>query len=305
MPEITTEPAAAKPAPRLRDRWLAIGLLACTALSFWPVARWATTRTLAHEQLKQSFVLLLFAGLWIAFTHRKALRLQLHLDNTGLVCLLTSYACVAGAVLLQTPLLILAGLVAAVAGTVQVGFGSRALRRTVPLLAAFSLFLLFVLLFPVLDWPLRQMAGVESVRLLQSFGLASQLRIVTNPEVQLQLINPHGIFIVATECNGFGLISSSLLLGTIGLLHRRARWWSFPGLLTLAVAFAFTMNLLRIATIVLLAPRFPGHYNVLHETAGLIALYAGLAAVWLLTGWEPKRPSAANTEKPASADAGS
>ncbi len=301
MPENTTETPATRSAWRSRDRWLAGGLLACTALAFWPVARWATTQTFAHEQLKQSFFILAFAGVWIALAHRKALRLHLHLDRTGLVCLLTSYACVAGAVLLQAPLLILAGLVAAVAGAVEVGFGARALRRTVPLLAAFSLFLLFVLLFPVLDWPLRQMAGVESVRLLQSFGLVSQLQIVARPDVQLWLVNEHGTFVVATECNGFGLISSSLLLGTIGLLHRRARWWSFPGLLTLAVAFAFTMNLLRIATIVLLAPRFPGHYNVLHETAGLIALYAGLGAVWLLTGWEPKRRTPNGTPPPAEA----
>ncbi len=279
-------PASSAVGPR--DRWLAFGLLAFTALAFWPALRWVASQTFAREQLKQSFFIMVLAGLWIAWERRSALRLSLQLDNTSLLWLLSSYACIAGALLLKTPLLVLAGLVAAAGGTVQVLFGSRALQRTVPLLAAFALVILFVLLFPVLDWPLRKMAGVESVRLLQSFGLASHLQVVANPDVQLQLLNQHGTFLVATECNGFGLISSSLLLGTIGLLYRRAKWWSFPGLLALGLLLAFTMNLLRISTIVLFAPKFPGHYHALHETAGLIALYAGLGAVWLLTGWQPK-----------------
>jgi exosortase/archaeosortase family protein len=282
----TPAPAAAPGNPR--DRWLALGLLAFTALAFWPAARWVTSQAFAREQLKQSFFIMILAGLWIAWERRASLRLALQLDNTGLLWLLASYACVAGALLLKTPLLVLAGLVAAAGGAVQIVFGSRALRRTVPLLAAFALVILFVLLFPVLDWPLRKMAGVESARLLQSFNLASHLVVSTQPEVQLRLINEHGTFVVATECNGFGLITSSLLLGTIGLLYRRAKWWTFPGLLTLGVALAFTMNLLRISAIVALATTFPGHYTALHETAGLVALYSGLGAVWLLTGWQPK-----------------
>ena len=284
-PSTTTPPT---PAIRSRDRWLAVGLLAFTALAFWPTARWVASQAFAHEQLKQSLFIMVLAGLWIAWDRRRSLRLAPQLDNTGLLWLLASFTCIAGALLLKTPLLVLAGLVAAAGGAVQVVFGSRALQRTVPLLAAFALVILFILLFPVLDWPLRKMAGVESVRLLQSFGLASHLQIVTKPDLQLQLINEHGTFVVATECNGFGLISSSLLLGTIGLLYRRAKWWTFPGLLALGVLLAFTMNLLRIATIIGLAPRFPGHYTALHETAGIIALYAGLGAVWVLTGWQPK-----------------
>jgi exosortase/archaeosortase family protein len=284
------DPSAKVPSSSARrDRWLALGVLAFTALAFWPAARWVASQTFAHEQLKQSFFIMVLAGLWIAWERRDSLRLSLQLDNTGLFWLLASYGCIAGALLLKTPLLVLTGLVAAAGGTVQVVFGPRALRRTVPLLAAFALLILFVLLFPVLDWPLRKMAGVESVRLLQSFGLASHLQVVANPGVQLELLNEHGTFIVATECNGFGLISSALLLGTVGLLYRRARWWTFPGLLALGLLLAFTVNLLRIATIVLLAPRFPGHYAALHETAGIVALYTGLGAVWLLTGWQPAR----------------
>lgn len=105
--------------------------------------------------------------------------------------------------------------------------------------------------------------------------------------MKLTLAANGGQFVVATECNGFGLITSSLLLGTILLLYRRAAWWKFPGLLLMCVAVAFVFNMLRIASIVLLAPSFPRHYTLLHETAGLIALYSGLGLVWLLAGWRP------------------
>ena len=136
----------------------------------------------------------------------------------------------------------------------------------------------------MLDWPLRQMAGVESARFLKSIGLASQLAIQQDPDIRLLLLTPSQTFIVATECNGFGLITSSLLLGLIRLLYCRAAWGWFVTLLPLCVLVAFVFNFLRIAVIVLLAPRFPAHYDVLHEIAGLVALYSGLGVVWLLTG---------------------
>jgi len=284
----TNTPVDSDRAPSPRDRWLAGALLASTALAFWPVVSWLAAQTFAREQLKQSFFILVLAGIWIALEQRRSLRLRLQVDNTGIASILAAYACIAGAVFLKTPLLVLAGVVAAAAGAVQIVFGGHALRRAFPLLAAFALLILFVLLFPVLDWPLRQMAGVESARLLQSLGLASHLQISPGPEVQLQLVNPHGTFTVATECNGFGLISSSLLLGAICLLYRRARWWKFPGLLALSLLLAFAANLWRIAAIVLLAPSFPGHYNALHETVGIVALYTGLGTVWLITGWRRK-----------------
>ncbi len=284
----TNTPVDSDRVPSPRERWLAGALLAATALAFWPIVTWLAAQTFAREQLKQSFFILVLAGLWIAVEQRRSLRLRLQVDNAGIACVLAAYACIAGAVFLKTPLLILAGVVAAAAGAVQIVFGGHALRRAFPLLAAFALLILFVLLFPVLDWPLRQMAGVKSVQLLQSFGLASQLQVVANPDVQLQLVNPHGTFTVATECNGFGLISSSLLLGTICLLYRRASWWKFPGLLALSLLLAFAANLWRIAAIVLLAPSFPEHYHALHESVGIVALYTGLGTVWLLTGWQRK-----------------
>lgn len=270
----------------------AVALLLITGVVFWPAARWLASQAFAREQLKQSALILILAGAWIAWEKRHALRVNLQLSNTTLGWFLASYALAAGAIFLNTPILILAGLAAAAAAAVNYVYGGQAFRRTFPLLSVFALFILCVLLFPVLDWPLRQMAGIEAARFLKSVGLASQLVVNRYPEIKLLLVTDKQSFVVATECNGFGLITSSLLLGTILLLYRRARWWRYLLLLPLCVAVAFVFNFLRISAIVLLAPRFPNHYSILHETAGLIALYAGLALVWLMTGVRSRASSA-------------
>jgi exosortase/archaeosortase family protein len=273
---------------RRQDFWLALGVLVFTAIVFWPPLHWLASQTFAREQLKQSFILVLMAGAWIAFEKRRTLRLHLQFSNVALLWMLAAYALAAAALIFKTPVLILAGLVAAAGGAVNYTFGGQAFRRTLPLLSVFAVLILCVLLFPVLDWPLRQMAGIESARLLKAAGLASQLAVTPEPDIRLLLVTPHQTFLVATECNGFGLITSSLLLGLIRLLYRRAGWTWFLVLLPLCAAVAFVFNFLRISTIVLLAPRFPAHYHALHEVAGLIALYAGLGVVWLITGARQK-----------------
>jgi exosortase/archaeosortase family protein len=290
MSTATALPERGVPAHRLppwRDLALAGGLLAITALIFWPAVRWIATETFAHEQLKQSFWILLLAGAYMAWSSRASLRPVLVLSNTALAWLLTAYVLAAAAAWWKAPLLVLAGLVAAVAGVVEFAFGAQPGRRTRALLVVFGAFLLFVLAFPVLDWPLRRMAGIEAGRLLTELGFASQLAVHPGPPPKLLLFANQRVFEVAAECNGFGLISSSFLLALLLALYRRARWWTILWQVPFCVGLAFVFNLLRIATIVVLTPRFPNHYGLLHETAGIIALYTGLGAVWLVTAWRP------------------
>jgi exosortase/archaeosortase family protein len=286
MPESTT----VVPSSSRRQDWLfATGLLLLTAVVFWPTTHWLASQTFAHEQLKQSFFLVVLAGIWIAWEKRHVLQLDLTLSNVTLGWLFASYLLAGCALLFKTPLFVIAGLVAAAGGAVNYVFGSRAFKRTLPLLLVFAALIFCVLLFPILDWPLRQMAGVEAARLLKSFGLAPYLAVSPKPPVTLLLVTGGQTFVVATECNGFGLITSSLLLGLIRLFYRRAKTLAFLLLLPLCVGVGFVFNFLRISSIVLLAPRFPNHYAALHETAGLIALYAGLGLVWFLTGARHKR----------------
>jgi len=288
------EPAGSTGA-RSKDIGMAVLLLAFTAAVFWPAARWIATQTFAQEQLKQSFFVLVLAGGWMAWEKRAHLALHMRLGNASLAWLVVSYVLAGGAVFLHAPLLVLAGMIAAIAGALHFALGPVAFRRAAPLLAVFGLFLLMVLALPVLDWPLRKMAGLEAGRLLASIGFSTKLALVGETETRLLLAVGERVFVVAPECNGFGIMSSSLLLGLLLLLYRRAAWWRHVLLLPLCVIVAFVFNLLRISAIVTLAPRFPNHYTALHEVAGIIALYTGLGLVWWLTG----RASVKRVAKPA------
>src|ERR1035437_24518 len=101
MPEPSTQ---ASPIPSRRQEFiLAAGLLVLTAVIFWPAVRWLTSQTFAHEQLKQSFFIVVLAGGWITWKRRLTLRLALQSSNGALGWLFASYALAAGAVLLNTP----------------------------------------------------------------------------------------------------------------------------------------------------------------------------------------------------------
>lgn len=273
---------------RGKDLLTALLLLAFTAAVFWPAARWIATQTFAQEQLKQSFYVLVLAGAWIAWEKRDRLSLHLRLANAALAWLVASYVLAVGAVFLHQPLLVLAGLIAAIAGALHFTLGPEAFRRAAPLLAVFGAFLLIVLALPVLDWPLRKAAGFEAGRLLLSLGFKASLMISGGADGDLLLRVGNRTFTVAPECNGFGIMSSALLLGLLLLLYRRAPWWKHLIYLPVCVLVAFVFNLLRIFTIIVLAPSFPNHYTALHEIAGLIALYSGLGLVWWLTGRRPR-----------------
>jgi len=138
----------------------------------------------------------------------------------------------------------------------------------------------------VLDWPLRQMAGMNAARLLQGIGFTPQLSVILQPAPKLLLNTGRNLFEVATECNGFGLITSGAVLAVLaaGIAGRRAGalLWLVP----LALGLGFGLNLLRILIICVLAPFFPQHYHALHESAGVLMLWTGLGLVgWL--AWLP------------------
>ena len=131
------------------------------------------------------------------------------------------------------------------------------------------------------------MAGVNAARILHSLGFAPKLNVILQPEPKLILDTGRNLFEVATECNGFGIITSGAVLALLagGIAGRRAL--SFLWLVPLALVAGFGFNLLRILVICLLAPKFPNHYAQLHEIAGIIQLWAGLG----LIGWLAWRPA--------------
>ena len=286
-----------KPASAARPwdlgRWIAVGVLVCSGVAFWPITRWLAQEISGSAQIRQSFVLLGAGTGLVIWQHLREWRLMLEVSNRALLLLVAAYLCVVAAWWLKQPLLALPAFMLGLAGCLHVVAGTDASRFLRPLFTGFIACLGVILLFPVLDWPLRQMAGMNAARLLQGIGFTPQLSVILQPAPKLLLNTGRNLFEVATECNGFGLITSGAVLAVLaaGIAGRRASalLWLVP----LALGLGFGFNLLRILIICVLAPYFPQHYHALHETAGVLMLWTGLGLVgWL--AWRP--PVAARTE---------
>ncbi len=98
-------------------------------------------------------------------------------------------------------------------------------------------------------------------------------------------------FHVASECNGFGVILTSLLLSLLLAIYRRLNVFDLCLNMLAGVIIGFIFNTLRIVIIVILAPSLMEHYHLMHEIVGGLTYWACLILVWVsLNG--PTRPEA-------------
>ncbi len=257
---------------------------------FWPLTRWVVAATVERDQIRQGAVLLLAAAALVVWQHRRELRPAAGISNRALLLLGGAFALSAAAGFTNWGWFMLPAMTLGLAGSLQLIFAESGYRFLRPLVAGAVGLVIIVIAFPMLDWPLRQLAGVEAARVLSALGLTPQLMITGTPESpQLLLHTGKQSFLVATECNGFGIITSGALLGLLagGICGRR--WWILPGLVVAGLVAGFVFNLLRILIITQLAPLVPGHYHTMHEIVGTLMLWAGLGFV----GWLAWKPAAA------------
>lgn len=286
-------PAEPAPTPESSPRrdggpWLAVFLVVCTLAALWPVTGWLAKEVSGSQQIRQSFVLLGAAAALVGWQHAREWRLKLETGNRALVLLGASYACMAAALWFRVSLFMLPAFALGLAGCLHVVVGAEAWRFVRPLVTGLAACLVVILLFPMFDWPLRQMAGINAARCLHGIGFTPQLKVFLEPEPKLLLATGKNLFEVATECNGFGLITSGMVLALLAGGIAGRRWHAFLWLVPLAAVVGFVLNLLRILAICLLAPYFPKHYDALHEAAGIVMLWSGLG----LIGWLAWRPAA-------------
>lgn len=285
------QPEPAPPPPtRPPLNWNAWLLLIATAAVFWPVTRWIVAETSARDQIRQALILLAAAAALVVWRHPARFKLAAETENTALILLAAAFALVGVAGLAGLPVLVLPGFALALAGCLHALFGPEEFRTFRPLVAGAAALLVIIVVFPALDWPLRQLAALGSAWALSTLGLAPQLTLLnatTDPQLVISVAKGH--FLVATECNGFGLITSGALVAILAGGISGRRWWTIALLVPAAIATGFVVNVLRILVISTTARYFPDHYNILHEIAGTLALWSGLGLVgWL--AWRPERP---------------
>ncbi len=156
---------------------------------------------------------------------------------------------------------------------------------------SFTLFGALLVSLPFLDVPLRIFAGQWSARIFEWLHQQAELGFVVQEGVpMLLLVINDRPFHVAAECNGFGLLGTSLLLTVAFVFYRKVGWADAVLLLVAAVFLALVGNLVRIFIIILLAPHVGDHYMVMHEIVGTIAFYGFLAIQWWLVAGFGRSP---------------
>ena len=135
------------------------------------------------------------------------------------------------------------------------------------------------------DFPLRLLAGKTAEWFLSLFNKSALLMLYKGHNPQIGLMVDGTPYLVATECNGFGIIGSSIVLSLVLSFFRKDVSWLRKSAAVLSSALiAFAANALRITCIVSVAPLFAkDKYMLVHEFFGYLFFALALLSVWMLS----------------------
>jgi exosortase len=280
------------PAVRSTSLLMVLAISVLIGLLYVPLLYWLGQTTLRTQQLCNGALLVLIA---LAICVRDAvydLRPDPQISNQGIGLVAIAMGCLwvgmhwrAGLL----PLFVLSACLA-FAGVISFLFGKIGARQFLPALGAFFVFGILAGLVPTLDWPLRAMAARYAGGLLMAMGSPVKIALEHGQPPQLLLFVKNRIFVVATECNGFGLLTSALIVATILAFQNRLPWVEKLSLLAVSVPIAIGFNFLRIVSICVIAPRTTLPYDFVHETLGLIFYFLGLGLIWKIAGRYKQSP---------------
>lgn len=254
-----------------------------TLLVYLPVINWLFDQTTAHDQLLHAFVVLVFSGALITIERGLKLSFYGKMDSRSQNLLIASYGLLVIAVFTNSSLIILLSLSVSLGAFLWFLIGPVHARFILSGLIAFSLFMAIALFLPLLDWPLRTIAGRWAALGLELLGQDSDLGLLLSSNAPRLILSNNGQqFHVAAECNGFGMLGSCMLMTTFIILYRRLAVVLRIGLVIGSVFFGLACNILRIMLIVVLAPLIPySQYHLMHETIGIVVTYGGLLLLYL------------------------
>jgi exosortase/archaeosortase family protein len=283
--ENANSPPDAPEPMRSADRWTGFVLLGSLLLCFAPLFRWLGGKVQTHNQLSQSLLVFGFVVILAGFWDRLPCRPVWRLDRLTIGLVLASYALVAATVLTPYRLLVLPAFALSLAAGALFVFGAPLKRLILAAAVSFGLFLLLTIFLEAFDWPLRVFAGEGSAQVLQWCGQSVELGLAgAHQEPRLILVAAGRPFHVAPECNGYGILGTTLLIATFLVLYRPINAPLKVGLIAASVGIAYIANVLRIVVIIFLAPKLPAQrYDLMHEAVGIFFFYACLGAVaWMI-----------------------
>ncbi|GAB4244443.1 MAG: hypothetical protein OHK005_09330 [Candidatus Methylacidiphilales bacterium] len=252
-----------------------------TVALFWPTLVWMGRETVAHEQMRHAFMVLLLGCVALVQTEGRRLPVILRMGRLATGYLTGSFVVLTGALVSGSSFLVLFAGALAVVAWIVFWVGPSAQRVALGIFGVFMGYTLLIILLPFLDWPLRLNAGQQTVWVLNLMGIHSSLLLMDPANPRLILLVGRHPFEVAAECNGFGLLAGTVLLALLLATFRRSVWMDKLLLVAVAVVLGIAGNTLRILGIVFVAPYFPaGAYHAIHEVIGITFFWATLFAVW-------------------------
>jgi len=257
-------------------------------LLFWKSLRWLAGTALAREQIAHAAVVLIFGLIFLLRERREAPPVVLRFGRRAAEFFAGACLGAALAGLFHQPLLMLCALGFLAGAVLLFVCGDQVFRPALGFGLAFSGFTFLSVLFPFADWPLRLLAGKTATWFFGLLGRPVELGLAADPP-RLILITGGRPFEVATECNGFGIISGCILLALLLVFSRRLRVVDKLIVLALAPMFGLFSNAARIFFIVLLAPAAGDNYLLMHESVGILLFFGTLAGLWWLVAGLPER----------------
>jgi exosortase/archaeosortase family protein len=280
------------------DFWLQCLLYACLGLAFLPITRWVAATANEQSRLLHALIVMLAAvGLLVLYS-RLEIRALLSLNKSARITLFAAYGLLALNALCRQflpqssellysigSLLSIPAYCCALASLCLFVFGEGIRRIAYTAGGTFCAFLLVSIFMAPLDWPLRTLAGKWSGAALDLLGKSVELGVTGEaagvPPKLILLVNEHP-FHVASECNGFGVILTSLLLSVLLAIYRKLGPIDTALNLIAGITLGFLFNTLRILIIVLLAPKLMAHYHLMHEIVGTLTYWGCLILTWIL-----------------------
>ena len=253
----------------------------CALVAFSPAFFWLVEALAQSQQLRDAIVILVTALAVLAIEYKIRPHKPLF-SAASAAWLFGAYACLFSSKFfgIWGVFLALAGFSAAF---VSIGLACFDKRRYVYAAGgAFYAFTILSFFIRAFDLPLRVLAGKLSAWILSMFNDSVALMAYGGDAVRIGLQVDGKSYLVATECNGFGIISGCVILSIICAIFRKnISVLKRAGIVALCAALAYIFNSFRIVAIICLAPVVgSGNYHLMHETAGYIFFALALLSVW-------------------------
>lgn len=281
-------------AGRRENLFILFTILAVTVIAYAPMVDGILRLSARTTQAVNAFVLVAvaFADALMTVFRRHVFRVEI--NHHGLV--LFTLSCVALAIAALSwlwPLAILA-LCLNIVALLSFCFGREGARVFYPAISGLGIGVGLLLFMPRLDTALRMLAAKASAWALAEAGFRAEVAVREVPFRVVMLVErgAAGVYDVATECNGFGILLSCVVITVILGLRRRASPGMFLGLLGMALATGLLFNILRIVVIVVASVRTELEYDTIHEGLGSVVYLLALALVYGVNLAVPRRPGA-------------